>query len=125
MPQDLDSKLEELLSQRSYKNRSEAIRDLIRQALIEEEWKLGKGKMTGVLILVYSHSPLLSDKLIAFEHKFFRQIISTLHIHLDEENCLEVLVMKGEAVQIQEISNQLIATKGVKEGKLIPISPVP
>jgi len=103
-----------------YKSRSEAIRDLIRERLVAEEWKADKAPAMGVLSLVYSHEVReLSKKLTDIQHHHLGIILSTTHIHMDEHNCLEVVILKGPAREIQEVAGQLLSTKGVKHGKLI------
>ena len=113
-------KFDPLLAKLGYKSRSEAIRDLIRERLVTEEWKAEKGPAMGVLSLVYSHEVReLSKKLTDIQHHHLGIILSTTHIHMDEHNCLEVVILKGPAREIQEIAGQLLSAKGVKHGKLI------
>ena len=108
-----------LISRKGYRNRSEAIRDLIRESLVQEEWQEGTKETVGTLAIVYSpHTRELSRTLTAMQHRYYQCILSTLHIHLDEHNCLEVLVVKGRGGDIKKISDRLIGTKGVKHGKL-------
>lgn len=108
-----------LIAQKGYKNRSEAIRDLFRDSLVTEEWREGKKEMVGTIALVYSHHTReLSRILTKMQHDHYQTILSTLHIHLDEHNCLEVLAVKGKGAEIKKISDRLIGTKGVKHGKL-------
>jgi CopG family nickel-responsive transcriptional regulator len=108
-----------LISRKGYQNRSEAIRDLIRDSLVKEEWKEGKKEMAGTITMVYNHHTReLSRILTQMQHDQYQTILSTLHIHLDEHNCLEVLVVRGRGEEIQKISDRLIGTKGVKHGKL-------
>ena len=108
-----------LISRKGYQNRSEAIRDLIRDSLVKEEWKEGKKEMAGTITMVYNHHTReLSQILTQMQHDQYQTILSTLHIHLDEHNCLEVLVVRGRGEEIQKISDRLIGTRGVKHGKL-------
>jgi CopG family nickel-responsive transcriptional regulator len=108
-----------LISRKGYQNRSEAIRDLIRESLVQEEWEEGKKETVGTIAIVYSHHTReLSRTLTEMQHRYYQSILSTLHIHLDEHNCLEVLVVKGRGEDIKKISERLIGTKGVKHGKL-------
>jgi CopG family nickel-responsive transcriptional regulator len=110
-----DSRNEE----KGYQNRSEAIRDLIRDCLVEEAWREHDGEMVGVVTLVYDHHKLeLPKRLTDEQHKQHSIILSTLHIHLDPHNCLEVLLLRGEAKQIKTIADNLISLKGIKHGKL-------
>lgn len=120
----IDSKLLEsfdgLIEQKGYANRSEALRDLIRAALIEVKWEHGEEEMVGTVTLVYNHHVRdLSDKLTEHQHVHHHQVISTLHVHLDAHNCLEVLVIRGKAHEIKKIADELIGVKGVKHGKLV------
>lgn len=108
-----------LIAQKGYQNRSEAIRDLIRDSLVKEAWREGKKDMVGTIAIVYSHhTGELLRILTEMQHNYYRTILSTLHIHLDEHNCLEVLVVRGKGKELKKIGDRLIGTKGVKHGKL-------
>lgn len=108
-----------MIVEKGYANRSEAIRDLIRNQLVEFDWSKNKEEMVGTITLVYNHEfRELTEKLTELQHYNHANIISTLHIHLDEHNCLEVLVVKGKCDKIKIIADRLIGTKGVKHGKL-------
>ena len=112
-------KFDEMIIEKSYTNRSEAIRDIIRDQLVEYKWAKNNGDVVGTITLVYNHeSRELTEKLTEFQHQNYVNIISSLHIHLDDHNCLEVLVIKGKGQQIKTISDRLIGIKGVKHGKL-------
>ena len=105
---------------KGYVNRSEAIRDLIRDALVEQSWEAGEEETVGTLTLVYDHHVRdLSDRLTDIQHDHHDRIISTLHVHLDHHNCLEVLIVRGKAGQIKSIADSMIGVKGVKHGKLV------
>jgi CopG family nickel-responsive transcriptional regulator len=113
-------KFDKLIMKKGYENRSEAIRDLVRSNLIEEEWKAGNRQTVGTVTIVYNHGVReLSDILTELQHRYHSEIISCMHVHLDEHNCLEVLAVKGRAGKIKVIADKLIATKGVKHGKLV------
>jgi len=119
IPDDLLGDFDRLIARKGYQNRSEAIRDLIRDSLVTEEWRKGNREMVGTISLVYSHHTReLSRILTKLQHDHYRTILSTLHIHMDEHNCLEVLVVKGKGEEIQKIGDRLIGTKGVKHGRL-------
>lgn len=108
------------MKESGYQNRSEAVRDLIRGMAVEEEWKSEKHEVVGTITLVYSHdSRDLADKLTDIQHSHHKNIISTTHVHLDEHNCLETLIVRGKAKKIKEIADSLISAKGVKHGKLV------
>ena len=120
----IDDKLLEsfdrLIEQKGYINRSEAIRDLIRGALVETRWEAGEEETVGTVTLVYDHHVRdLADKLTEQQHSHYDQIISSLHVHLDAHNCLEVLVVRGKARHVKKIADELIGVKGVKHGKLV------
>ena len=107
------------ISDKGYQNRSEAIRDLIRNALVEEQWREAKEDLVGTITLVYDHHTReLADKLTDQQHSHHQAIISSLHVHLDAHHCLEVVVVKGKAGEIKRLADELIGTKGVKHGKL-------
>jgi CopG family nickel-responsive transcriptional regulator len=116
----LSRKFDLLIKAKGYANRSEAIRDLIRDRLVEEQWEAGHEETIGVVTLLYNHRQReLSRKLTHSQHHHHSQTISSLHVHLDSSNCLEVIVMRAPAVVIREVADGLIGTKGVKHGRLI------
>ncbi len=117
---DLLKKFDKFIKEKCYKNGSEAIRDMIRDNLIEDDCKDGNMAAVGTITIVYNHHEnKLSDTLTDIQHQYHTSIISTLHVHLDHDNCLEILVVKGKSKKIRGISDKLISTKGVKHGKLI------
>ncbi len=108
-----------LIFKKGYSNRSEAIRDLIRDSLVREEWEEGDRETLGTITIVYSHDTReLVDVLTDLQHRFYTSIISSLHVHLDGHNCLEILVVKGKGKNLKKIADRLIGTKGVKHGRL-------
>ncbi len=112
-------KFDSLIEGRGYTNRSEAFRDLIRDELVEESWGMPDRKVVGTVTIVYDHHVRkLSDKLTDIQHDFHSHILSTLHVHLDHDHCLEVLVVRGKASDVKKIADALISTKGVKHGRL-------
>jgi CopG family nickel-responsive transcriptional regulator len=120
MPRELLDKFDSLIAKKNYPNRSQALRDLVRQTMVEEEWKLDNKETIGTITIVYNHHyKEISDVLTDLQHHYCKEIISCLHVHLDKENCLEVLVIKGKSQKIKDIADKLIVTKGVKHGKLI------
>lgn len=113
------SRFDTIITGKGYVNRSEAIRDLIRDMLVSEDVANPESESIGTLTLVYSHDVHeLSEKLNDIQHHFHRIIVSTTHIHLDEHNCLEVLILKGKARDVQTIADKLLAIKNVRHGKL-------
>ena len=116
---DLLKKFDRLIASRGYTNRSEAFRDLIREELVQRTWERPESTVVGTVTLVYDHHVrLLNEKLTDLQHSHFHQILSTLHVHLDHDNCLEVLVVRGKAAAVKKIADALISTKGVKHGRL-------
>jgi CopG family nickel-responsive transcriptional regulator len=119
MSKDLLRRFDQLIKDMGYQNRSEAIRDLIRERLVQQEWQVTNQETVGSITLVYSHDVHeLTEVLTAMQHKYHKHILSTMHIHLDKHNCLEVLVVKGKGKAIKKIADRLLSTKGVKHGKL-------
>lgn len=111
---------DQLIQQRNYSNRSEAIRDLIRNELVHQEWKDDEAESVGTITIIYDHHVRdLSSVLTSVQHDFNEQIISTMHVHLDHHNCLEVLAVRGKTKTIRQIADTLISIKGVKHGKLV------
>lgn len=109
-----------LIEEKNYSNRSEAIRDLIRNELVRQEWQNDEAEAVGTVTIIYDHHVRdLSSVLTAVQHDFHEQIISTLHVHLDAHNCLEVLAVQGKTRLIRQIADTLISIKGVKHGKLV------
>ena len=116
---ELLEKFDRLIGQRGYTNRSEAFRDLIRDELVEKTWESPDSHVVGTVTLVYNHHVhMLNEKLTGIQHDFHHSILSTLHVHLDHDNCLEVLVVRGKSAVVRKISDVLISTKGVKHGRL-------
>lgn len=110
-----------LIGDKGYDNRSEAIRDMIRDALVEDQIKRQDDAPTvGTVTLVYDHHTRdLADKLTEHQHSHHDAIISALHVHLDSHHCLEVVVVRGTSAQVKRLADELIGTKGVKHGKLV------
>lgn len=103
---------------KGYGNRSEAIRDLIRSGLVEETIVRG-GNVAGALMIVYKHHVReLSERLTEIQHDLGDAVVSSLHVHLDHDHCLEVIVMRGQATTLKEASDRILATRGVVHGKL-------
>ncbi|MFN3480640.1 MAG: nickel-responsive transcriptional regulator NikR [Thermodesulfovibrionales bacterium] len=113
-------RFDNLIERKGYPSRSEAIRDLIRDALVMEDWKADVSEAVGTITIVYNHEKReLTDLLTDLQHEHYESITSSMHVHLDEHNCLEVIVVRGRAKDIKAIADRLIATKGVKHGKLL------
>ncbi|MCX7941971.1 MAG: nickel-responsive transcriptional regulator NikR [Dictyoglomaceae bacterium] len=108
-------KFDELIGKQGYKNRSEAIRDLIRDYLIKEKWEVKREKIIGSINIIYEHDIYdLSNKLTDIQHHYHDIIISTLHVHFDEKNCLEVILVKGKVQRIKKLYYEISSLKWVK-----------
>ena len=108
-----------LVAQEGYPTRSEAVKTLIRQALVEQQWE-GAGTVAGAILMVYDHHRRdLVDRLLKIQHRYGEIIISSLHVHLDHDNCLETVTVKGEAGRIRELVTDLKSTKGIKHSSLL------
>lgn len=119
MSGDLLKQFDKLIEKMGYTNRSEAIRDLVREKLVQREWEITHEETVGTITIVYSHEVHeLTETLTALQHTYHKNIISTMHIHLDAHNCLEVLVVKGKGRILKSIADKLLSTKGVKHGQL-------
>jgi CopG family nickel-responsive transcriptional regulator len=113
-------KFDSLITEKGYVNRSEAIRDLIRDMLVTQQIEDPEAESFGTLTMVYNHHHGdISDKLNHVQHDYFGNIISTTHIHLDAHNCLEVLILKGKAGQLKTIADMILSIKNVKHGKFV------
>lgn len=123
LDKELLSKFDELIGKQGYQSRSEALRDLVRRQLSEEQLCNPKAKGVGAVFLVYDHhSTKLTDKLISLQHSHnlasSMQVISSLHVHLDEHDCLEVIVLRGQVGEISKVAESILSMKGVKLGRL-------
>ncbi len=116
---DLLDKFDALIEQRGYTNRSEAFRDLIRAELVRESSSRPAGQVVGSLTVVYDHHVrLLEEKLTELQHNQHHLILSVLHVHLDHDNCMELIALRGTSAHVQRFANSLAATKGVKHAQL-------
>lgn len=119
VPESLLNSFDQVIQAQGYTNRSEAIRDLIRDKLVKETWESGRGEVIGALTLVYDHhSREVQERLTQLQHDFHAVVVSTLHVHLDAHNCLEVIVLRGAGKDIKKMSNALISQTGVVHGQL-------
>ena len=118
LEKELLEKFDRLIKEKKYPNRSEAIRDLIRENLVKKEWIEGK-EVAGAITLVFDHHKReLVNTLTDIQHDFYQLIISSQHIHLDHNNCLEIIVVRGKPTEARELADKLRAAKGVKYGAL-------
>ncbi|HUA68804.1 MAG TPA: nickel-responsive transcriptional regulator NikR [Candidatus Saccharimonadales bacterium] len=119
LPPSLLRQLDGMSKDKGYDNRSLAIADMIRDRLVEHRQKFGNEEICGTITLVYDHhKPHLQTTLTGIQHDHHHVILSTVHVHLDHHNCLEVLLVRGKAAVIKKIADALISAKGVKHGKL-------
>lgn len=121
MPESLLMDFDQLVARRGLaKNRSEVVRDLVREALVESRSTLPGVVVMGTLTIVYDHhSSDLQNKLHQIQHDCYDNIVSTMHVHVNSHVCLEVIVLRGESELVQTIANMILGTKGVKNGKLV------
>lgn len=119
LERDLLESFDKAIGRKGYLNRSEAIRDLIRQYLVEEA--AGENKVVvGTLTMVYEHHrPNLSEKLVSAQHHAASKVLAATHVHLDHHNCLEVVIMKGHSDELKQVAHQMLSLRGVKHGKLV------
>ena len=116
---DLLGEFDALIDKRGYTNRSEAFRDLIRAELVRESSSRPAGRVVGSLTVVYDHHVrLLEEKLTEMQHHHHRLILSVLHVHLDHDNCMELIALRGASADVQRLAGLLAATKGVKHAQL-------
>jgi len=117
---DLLKKFDKIIKKEGYTNRSEAIRDLVRRDIIREENKEPNAESIGTLTMIYDHhTGNLTDKLLNLQHDHTKEILSTTHIHIDHNNCLEVLILKGKTGKIQKLADNIRSLKGIKHGELV------
>jgi len=118
LSEDLLQEFDKLIERRGYTNRSEAFRDLVRNELVNEISGSADAEIYGTITLVYDHhARLLSEKLTDLQHQYYAAIMSSVHVHLDHDNCLEVILVRGKSSRVKALANALIATKGVKHGR--------
>lgn len=119
LEQDLLERFDRMIEQKGYGNRSEAIRDLVRNHFVEEDVATNK-LVVATLTLVYDHhQPKLSEQLIEAQHNYEGEVLATTHVHLDHRHCLEVIILKGRGVDVKKFADRLLCLKGVHHGKLV------
>lgn len=120
MNAELLKKFDELIGLKGYPNRSEAIRDLVRNALVEERWTHPAEKVAATVTLVYDHHTReLAERLAHIQHHHGAIVVAATHIHLDNDNCLEVVILRGKSKEVRRLAELLIAQKGVKHGRAV------
>jgi CopG family transcriptional regulator, nickel-responsive regulator len=121
---DLLERFDAFIGAQGYTNRSEAFRDLVRDRLIRQTVQSPQEEVVGTITLVYDHHVrLLPEKLTELQHDHQRVIVSSLHVHLDHDNCLEVLVVRGKSGEVRKLANLLTSPRGVKHGQLTVTTP--
>ena len=120
MERDLLQKFDTHIKETGYQNRSEAIRDIVRDRLVQKEWEEEKGDHIGTITLIYDHhTPNISSRITKIQHRHHPLVITTSHVHLEDNYCLEVMIVKGDGAEIRKFSNFLSSLRGVKHGKLV------
>lgn len=120
MEEDLLSRFDAMVGARGYQSRSEAIRDLVRQELVKDEWSDPSAEVVGTITIVYEHHEHeLSNTLAELQHQYHDLILCSTHIHLDAHNCLEVIIARGVSGRVRYVADTLISTRGVKHGQLV------
>jgi CopG family nickel-responsive transcriptional regulator len=125
LPDNLLDRFDEIIAKRGYSSRSEGIRDAIRNYIIHYEWMNEvEGERIGVITLIYEHEQRgLVSNLTDIQHMYTGLIRSSVHVHLDHDNCMEIIMLQGEGRQVKEVAEKMMALKGVKHVKLATISP--
>ena len=118
IPKELAQKFDRLIGHRGYTNRSEAVRDLVRKDLVNEIAASPGAEVYGTVTLLYDHhAGQVQDKLTDLQHEYHEAILSSVHVHIDHDNCLEVIIVHGKSPSVRKLADTLIATKGVKHGR--------
>ena len=119
VPEDLLEAFYAHLSRTGGDNRSEAIRDLMRASLVADELRTPEAEVIGSLTMIYDHhTGDLTRRLDEIQHDYTAEIVSTMHVHLDHHNCLEILALKGRGARVYELADRLLALRGVDHGEL-------
>ena len=117
---DLLEQFDQHIASHKYPTRSEAIRHLLRETLTTHGWESDAEDAAATLTLVYDHHRThLTDKLLELQHRHNDQVVSTMHVHLDHDHCLEVIVLRGRAGSLQKIAAELRGMKGIHKGQLV------
>jgi CopG family nickel-responsive transcriptional regulator len=119
LEQELLERFDEAIWQKGYQNRSEAIRDLIRDHLVTEDSDRNK-EVVGTLTIVYDHHrPNLTEKLVDAQHHAGSIVLAATHVHLDHHNCLEVVILRGRGGELKVLADRILSLRGVKHGRLV------
>jgi len=120
MPGDLLERFDLYVKRRGYTNRSEALRDLVRAELATEAWDRGEHVVAAITVVYDHHVPGLTEKLVSIQHDSGGHVISTMHVHLDHSQCLEIIVARGPAQELEKMADELVRTRGVLVGRIVP-----
>ena len=121
---ELLKEFDDVIMKKGYVSRSEAIRDLVREALAENEWKYPEMDMVGVIVMIYDHTAgSVKEKLMNLQHDHGRNINTTIHVHLDHDRCMEILLVSGALSELKHLTDEITSVKGVLRGKLTMVSP--
>ncbi|MFJ5713666.1 nickel-responsive transcriptional regulator NikR [Neobacillus sp. NPDC093127] len=124
MEESLLESFDQLIEEKGYKTRSEAVRDLVREKLVKQQWEQDDHEVAGCLLIFYDHHQRhLMGELTTIQHDYHDSILATTHFHLDHHNCLEMIVVRGNTLHIRSLRDKLLSLKGVKYGQL-SVSPV-
>jgi CopG family transcriptional regulator, nickel-responsive regulator len=119
LERELLERFDQVIGQKGYGSRSEAIRDLVRDHFVEEDVASNKVVVATITLVYDHHQPKLSEQLIDAQHAYKGQVLATTHVHLDHKNCLEVIILKGRGADVKIFSDHLLSLRGVKHGKLV------
>ena len=119
LEQNLLEKFDGMIEQKGYGNRSEAIRDLLRDHFVEEDVAANKAVVATLTLIYDHHQPKLSAQLIEEQHNYKGKVLATTHVHLDHCNCLEVIILEGRGTDVKKFADRLLSLRGVQHGKLI------
>ncbi|HPD64288.1 MAG TPA: nickel-responsive transcriptional regulator NikR [Bacteroidia bacterium] len=123
LEEDLLKKLDNLVKDLKFPNRSQAIRYLIQKQIVDKKWDSDE-EVAGAIVLVYDHHKRdLQNQSTSLQHDFHDIILAVQHVHLNHDNCLETITLKGKASQLKELADRLIAIKGIKHGELVITNP--
>lgn len=123
LEQDLLERFDKIVAQKGYGSRSEALRDLVRDHFVEEDIASNKVVVATITLIYDHHQPKLSEQLVSAQHDYKGQVLATTHVHLDHHNCLEVIILKGNGLDVKKFADKLLSLKGVKHGKTVITNP--
>jgi len=119
VPKEIFEKFEKIYAKMGYKNRSNAISAALHEYIVANKWMSLKGKIAGAILLTYCHHGSINEVLIDVQHEYNDIINASMHIHLDKDNCLEIIAVNGEAKKIKNLLKKLQGIKGVHSAKLV------